>query len=186
MSNRFPAAGRCCSGFPGKIQRPERELKAFASVALEAGETREVVLTVRRSDLAYWDIRLDAWVVEGGEYVVDVAASSRDIRSSVTVAVDGDPVVLPLSRTSSIGEVMAHPVVGQMVQAAIAQMMGGMEGVEAIMPEGVDASKQVMPGDNVEMVCELHQPHVLEQGQRFNMREGGRTVATGLVTRVLA
>ncbi|KAJ4983251.1 elongation factor tu [Stagonosporopsis vannaccii] len=54
-------------------------------------------------------------------------------------------------------------------------------------PEGVeDPSKLVMPGDNVEMVCELHQPHVLEQGQRFNMREGGRTVATGLVTRVLA
>ena len=127
----------------GKIQRPVRELKAFASVALEAGETREVALTVRRSDLAYWDIRLDAWVVEGGEYVVDVAASSRDTRSSVTVAVDGDPVVLPLSRTSSIGEVMAHPVVGQMVQAAIAQMMGGMEGVDAIMPEGVDASKMM-------------------------------------------
>ncbi|KQZ85365.1 beta-glucosidase [Microbacterium sp. Root166] len=127
----------------GKIHRPARELKAFASVALEPGETREVALTVRRSDLAYWDIRLDAWVVEGGEYVVDVAASSRDIRSSVTVAVDGDPIVLPLSRTSSIGEVMAHPVVGQMVQAAIAQMMGGMEGVEAIMPEGVDASKMM-------------------------------------------
>jgi len=54
-------------------------------------------------------------------------------------------------------------------------------------PEGTAdaADKQVMPGDNVEMVCELHQPHVLEQGQRFNMREGGRTVATGLVTRVL-
>ncbi|KAF2633030.1 translation elongation factor Tu [Macroventuria anomochaeta] len=53
-------------------------------------------------------------------------------------------------------------------------------------PEGTeDTSKLVMPGDNVEMVCELHQPHVLEQGQRFNMREGGRTVATGLVTRVL-
>ncbi|KAF1933340.1 elongation factor Tu [Didymella exigua CBS 183.55] len=53
-------------------------------------------------------------------------------------------------------------------------------------PEGTeDPSKLVMPGDNVEMVCELHQPHVLEQGQRFNMREGGRTVATGLVTRVL-
>ena len=54
-------------------------------------------------------------------------------------------------------------------------------------PEGTEdaSSKLVMPGDNVEMVCELHQPHVLEQGQRFNMREGGRTVATGLVTRVL-
>jgi beta-glucosidase len=127
----------------GKVQRPVRELKAFASVSLEPGETREVVLTVRRKDLAYWDIRLDAWVVEGGSYVVDVAASSRDIRSSVSVDVDGDPVVLPLSRSSSIGEVMAHPVVGQMVQAAIAQMMSGMDGVADIMPEGVDATKMM-------------------------------------------
>lgn len=127
----------------GAVQRPVRELKAFASVALDAGETKTVTLTVRRKDLAYWDIRLDAWVVEGGDYVVDVAASSRDIRSSLTVTVEGDAVVLPLSRTSSIGEVMAHPVVGPMVQAAIAQMMGGMEGVEAIMPEGVDASKMM-------------------------------------------
>jgi elongation factor Tu len=55
-------------------------------------------------------------------------------------------------------------------------------------PEGTEDahSKQVMPGDNVEMVCELHQPHVVESGQRFNMREGGRTVATGLVTQILA
>ena len=75
------------------MQRPERELKAFASVALEAGESREVVLTVRRKDLAYWDIRTDSWVVEGGDYVVDVAASSRDIRSSATVTVEGDAVV---------------------------------------------------------------------------------------------
>ena len=54
-------------------------------------------------------------------------------------------------------------------------------------PEGTpDAhDKQVMPGDNVEMTCMLHQPHVVEIGQRFNMREGGRTVATGLITRIL-
>jgi beta-glucosidase len=127
----------------GQVQRPQRELKAFASLALEAGESREVVLTVRRKDLAYWDVRIDGWVVEGGEYVVDVAASSRDIRSSVPVEIEADDVVVPLSRTSSIGEVMAHPVVGQMVQAAIAQMMSGMDGVEAIMPEGVDASKMM-------------------------------------------
>jgi beta-glucosidase len=127
----------------GAVQRPVRELKAFASVALEPGETRDVTLVVRRTDLAYWDIRVDRWIVEGGEYVVDVAASSRDIRSSVTAAVQGDEVTVPLSRTSSIGEVMRHPVVGPIVQAAIAQMMSGMEGVEAIMPEGVDASRMM-------------------------------------------
>lgn len=54
-------------------------------------------------------------------------------------------------------------------------------------PEGedVDHSKQVFPGDNVEMQCELVSPTPVEQGQRFNIREGGKTVATGLVTRII-
>jgi beta-glucosidase len=126
------------------VQRPQRELKAFASVALEAGESREVVLTLRRKDLAYWDIRADRWVVEGGDYVVDVAASSRDIRSSAAVAVEGDAVSLPLSRTSSMGEVLRHPVAGPIVQAAIAQMMGGLgDSTASIMPEGVDMSRMM-------------------------------------------
>ena len=52
--------------------------------------------------------------------------------------------------------------------------------------EGETENRTVMPGDNVEMVCEIHKPLAIEQGQRFNLREGGRTVATGLITRVLA
>ncbi|KAK6439923.1 translation elongation factor Tu [Oleoguttula sp. CCFEE 5521] len=52
-------------------------------------------------------------------------------------------------------------------------------------PEGVEEGKMVMPGDNVEMVCEIHKPLAVETGQRFNVREGGRTVATGLVTRII-
>ncbi|MBW9119780.1 glycoside hydrolase family 3 C-terminal domain-containing protein [Microbacterium trichothecenolyticum] len=126
------------------VQRAPRELKAFASVALEPGETQVVTLTVRRKDLAYWDIRPGRWVVEGGEYTIDVAASSRDIRSSVTLAVEGDVVSLPLSRTSSMGEVLSHPIAGPVVQAAIAQMMGGFdESAASIMPEGVDMSKMM-------------------------------------------
>ncbi|KAH8668265.1 putative elongation factor Tu, mitochondrial [Tricladium varicosporioides] len=53
-------------------------------------------------------------------------------------------------------------------------------------PEGTeDVNKIVMPGDNVEMRCEIHHPIAVEAGQRFNIREGGRTVATGLVTRII-
>ncbi|KAI9678633.1 MAG: translation elongation factor Tu [Caeruleum heppii] len=53
-------------------------------------------------------------------------------------------------------------------------------------PEGTeDTSKMVMPGDNVEMVCTTHHPIAMETGQRFNIREGGRTVATGLITRIM-
>ncbi|CAF9904204.1 MAG: translation elongation factor Tu [Heterodermia speciosa] len=54
-------------------------------------------------------------------------------------------------------------------------------------PEGTEdpSSKMAMPGDNVEMVCELHNPLAAAEGQRFNVREGGRTVATGLITRII-
>lgn len=54
-------------------------------------------------------------------------------------------------------------------------------------PEGTADSetKMVMPGDNVEMRCELYNPVAIETGLRFNVREGGRTVATGLVTKII-
>ncbi|KAI2643692.1 P-loop containing nucleoside triphosphate hydrolase protein [Xylaria nigripes] len=48
-----------------------------------------------------------------------------------------------------------------------------------------DKSQMVMPGDNVEMVAHLHQPIAIEAGQRVNVREGGRTVATGIITRII-
>lgn len=53
-------------------------------------------------------------------------------------------------------------------------------------PDSVaDKDKMIMPGDNVEMMCELHMPLAIETGQRFNVREGGRTVATGLITQLI-
>ncbi|MGI6596046.1 MAG: elongation factor Tu [Candidatus Ratteibacteria bacterium] len=50
------------------------------------------------------------------------------------------------------------------------------------LPEGVE---MVMPGDNVEMEVELIYPVALEKGQRFAVREGGRTVGAGAVTEVI-
>ena len=125
------------------VQRPPRELKAFTSVVLEAGETREVTLRVRRRDLAYWDVRVDSWIVEGGTYTLDVAASSRDLRSTVRVEIAGDPVALPLSRSSSIGEVLADPVAGPILRAAMAEMMGGAPDAAGLVPEGVDLQKML-------------------------------------------
>ena len=62
----------------------------------------------------------------------------------------------------------------------------GDEACEFKWPEGTDdTSKLVMPGDNVEMVMKLHHSTAMENGARFNVRESGRTVATGLVTRIL-
>jgi elongation factor Tu len=50
-------------------------------------------------------------------------------------------------------------------------------------PEGVE---MVMPGDNITMTIELIQPVAIEEGLRFAIREGGRTVGAGVVTKILA
>jgi len=51
------------------------------------------------------------------------------------------------------------------------------------LPEGTE---MVMPGDNVEMTVELIQPIAMEEGLRFAIREGGRTVGAGRVTEIIA
>jgi elongation factor Tu len=52
----------------------------------------------------------------------------------------------------------------------------------AHLPEGTE---MVMPGDNVQMEIELIQPIAMDQGLRFAIREGGRTVGSGIVTEVV-
>lgn len=108
------------------VKRPPRELKAFASVSIPAGESRRVLLTVPRADLAYWDTRIGRWVVEAGEYRVDVGASSRDIRLSLPLEVTGDEVVLPVTRETSLGEIYANPVASAALQDVVARSGGGL------------------------------------------------------------
>jgi elongation factor Tu len=53
---------------------------------------------------------------------------------------------------------------------------------EVQLPEGVE---MVMPGDNIEMNIKLITPVALEEQLRFAVREGGRTVGSGVITRIL-
>ena len=51
-----------------------------------------------------------------------------------------------------------------------------------VLPEGVE---MVMPGDNINMDVELIAPVALEEQLRFAIREGGRTVGAGVVTKIV-
>jgi len=53
---------------------------------------------------------------------------------------------------------------------------------QALLPEGVE---MVMPGDNVTIDAELIQPIAMEEGLRFAIREGGRTVGAGVISQVI-
>ena len=50
------------------------------------------------------------------------------------------------------------------------------------LPEGVE---MVMPGDNVQMTIKLINPIAIEEGLRFAIREGGRTVGSGVVSSII-
>ncbi|MCA9845257.1 MAG: elongation factor Tu, partial [Dehalococcoidia bacterium] len=51
-----------------------------------------------------------------------------------------------------------------------------------VLPDGME---MVMPGDNVEMTVELQKAVAIEDGLRFAIREGGRTVGAGVVTKIV-
>jgi beta-glucosidase len=71
------------------VERAVRELKGFAKVALEPGETQTVEISVPVNDLAYYDTTESGWALEGLAYEMHIGTSSRDLTLSTTLAVEG-------------------------------------------------------------------------------------------------
>ena len=69
--------------------RPEKELKGFAKVFLQAGESQTVTLHLDKRSFAYYNVEARDWTVESGQFVLSVGASSRDIRLTQTVTIVG-------------------------------------------------------------------------------------------------
>ena len=69
----------------GRIFRPIRELKGFKKVYLKKGESKEVTIYFDDKTFRYFDVESNKWEVEGGEYVLYIGASSRDIRLETKV-----------------------------------------------------------------------------------------------------
>ncbi|MCP2167866.1 glycoside hydrolase family 3 C-terminal domain-containing protein [Goodfellowiella coeruleoviolacea] len=96
----------------GPVRRPVRELRAFAKVALEPGETRTVELALDRRAFAYWDVELGDWVVPAGRYAVQIGHNAHEVSAQATITLTGDPVVRALTLDSTVGDWFSHPVVG--------------------------------------------------------------------------
>jgi beta-glucosidase len=73
------------------VHRPDRELRAFAKVALEPGETTCVELTLDERAFAFWDTEAHGWTVEPGRFEVLVGSSSRDLPGHAELTVTGEP-----------------------------------------------------------------------------------------------
>lgn len=73
-----------------KIFKPERELRAFKKVYVKAGESVKAELTVSKSDLRYFDIEKNDWVLEGGQYELQFCSDSQTVILSKHIKIDGE------------------------------------------------------------------------------------------------
>ncbi|MEL5991612.1 glycoside hydrolase family 3 C-terminal domain-containing protein [Microbacterium phosphatis] len=107
----------------GPVRRPLRELRAFAKVRLEPGESRAVAVNLDRRAFAYWDIELGRWVVPSGAYTVQVCADASTVLAEQALALTGDEIVRELTMDSTVGDWFGHPVVGPALMAGMAAGM---------------------------------------------------------------
>ncbi|WP_410581986.1 glycoside hydrolase family 3 C-terminal domain-containing protein [Amycolatopsis sp. lyj-108] len=94
------------------VRSPARELRAFAKISLEPGETRRVELALDRRAFAWYDIELSRWVVSPGEYAVQIGRSAAHIVAEAPITLAGDVIVPVLSIDSTVEEWFGHPIVG--------------------------------------------------------------------------
>ncbi|WP_446665733.1 beta-glucosidase [Flexivirga sp. B27] len=149
----------------GPVHRPVRELRAFESVDLAPGESREVTLTLDDRAFAYWDVGDHDWVVPAGDYRVEIGENAHDIVAAQRISLAGNEPVRPLSRTSSVDEWLDHPIVGGSVlvdtlaerlpakEAALVQddpavlrIMGSMEMQKALQMFGLGDAMAALDG----------------------------------------
>ncbi|WP_022764492.1 glycoside hydrolase family 3 C-terminal domain-containing protein [Butyrivibrio sp. XPD2006] len=82
----------------GKVFRPAKELKGFKKVYLRAGEAQKVTISFDDKTFRFYNVRTDAWEIEGGRYNIMVGSSSADIRLSANVEIQGTAADLPYSK----------------------------------------------------------------------------------------
>jgi beta-glucosidase len=124
-----------------RLVRPPKELKGFAKVELQPGETRTVSIPLDFRAFAYYDPAYRQWITEDGEFDILIGASSADIRGAVTVMLQST-VQLPciLKRESTIKEWMAFsrgkPALAAQIQQLLSPMAaafgGGADGNDVI------------------------------------------------------
>ncbi|MFW9813239.1 MAG: beta-glucosidase [Candidatus Thorarchaeota archaeon] len=70
------------------VERPPQELVGFEKTTIGPGETKQVAITIRAEDLAYYDVSKHNWFIEPGAYKLRVGVSSRDIIGEVDFTFD--------------------------------------------------------------------------------------------------
>ena len=115
------------------LVRPEKELKSFTKVFLNAKESRQVSLSLNRDSLAYYDDKAKAWVTDPGDFEVLIGSSSRDIRLRAQFTWTGDTPGSAgtsrgaLSTASKIKDLLDNPASRAVLERHLPEMIHAPE-----------------------------------------------------------
>ena len=128
------------------LTRPSKELKGFAKVQLEPGETKTVSIPLNFRAFAFYHPGYHQWITEDGQFDILVAASSTDIRGQATLTLQSTCSLRSLlNEESTVRDWMNDPrgrqVIGPLYQQ-VAEGMGQMLGGDGSI--GMDVSGFVM------------------------------------------
>ena len=74
---------------PIALQRPIKRLKGFQRISLPAGQTKTVSIEIDCADLWFWDLKTNKMIYDNGKYLFEIAASSKDVRGTVSATMNG-------------------------------------------------------------------------------------------------
>lgn len=126
----------------GTAGRPEKELKGFAKVALEPGETKTVELSVDARSLSWYSEALGGWYAAPGRYELLVGHSSRDIRGAAAVEFRTEKLLpFHVDENTTVGELLADPRTASSVRQMARQFM---DTIAPAAEDSADAAKEAV------------------------------------------
>lgn len=164
------------------LVRPEKELKGFAKVELQPGETRSVSIPLDFRAFAYYHPDYKQWITEDGEFDILIGASAADIRDTLTVTLESTlrlPCVLDME--STIREWMADPRGKAVFDPFYAQMEA--QSREMFGANGQDGNESAIGMDIMEMFKDMPLLSVL-MFQQSALPMHPEEIVEGLLTQV--
>lgn len=133
------------------VIRPDKELKGFEKVELQPGEEKIVTFTLDKRSFAYYNVELQDWHVETGDFEILVGKSSKDIILTDSVHVESTVFISkPVHRNTTIGDLLSDPVLAPIAKELLAKAnennpLFNMEEQDADAAEMMAAMMKYMP-----------------------------------------
>lgn len=99
--------------------KPTKELRGFTKVYLKAGETKRIEISVTKNDLRCWNTKENRWMLESGEYEMQLCSDCQSVRLSESVTIDGETVA-----SVKPDDIYSTATVARMTDEVFEQMSG--------------------------------------------------------------